>query len=155
MRTQLRSVFAKLASLGLSLALAATLVFGWGIFAYDSAMAVPAMVLGNVVLARPSVQDVGTLAVGRAHNATFDLINLTSEPIFINGAKAPCTCVKVEQLPMKLFPGKSRPFKLMIVPTPAQVGLPFTQTIDLHLSVPGPKIALTVAGRVSPGTTPP
>ncbi len=155
MHPRLRSTVLRLAGLTLSLAVAVGLIALWGLLAYSSALAVPAIALGNVVLARPATRSVGSLEAGRRYEVAFPLTNLTSESITIIGMRAPCTCVSIDALPMKLSPRASRTLRLLVAPTSAQVGKPFSQTIDLHLSVPSPRVSLSVVGRIEKGTASP
>ncbi len=91
-----------------SLALATGLMAGWGLLVYGSAFALPSMAMGTVVMAHPKLQVLGTIVAGQDYDAAFSLMNLTSEPIVVTGMYAPCTCVSVDELPMKLLPRESR-----------------------------------------------
>ncbi len=72
----LKSVSRWIVSAGLSVVLAGLLICGWGLVAYNSIFAVPAIAMGEVVMARPRSQVLGSLAVGKSCEASFLLTNI-------------------------------------------------------------------------------
>lgn len=120
-----------------------------GLALYGSAWALPAMARGQAILAAPETLEVGRLAVGRDRAAEFQLTNLNSRPVVVQGVRASCTCVAVDALPMEIPPRGRRSLRLNIRPAPEQAGKAYSETLGLYLSIPGRSITLTVRGTVA------
>ncbi|HEX8203948.1 MAG TPA: hypothetical protein VF590_25965 [Isosphaeraceae bacterium] len=139
----------------MSAAVATVLVAGLGLAVFGSARALPALWRGRVLLADPDVVSVGELRVGRRDQVSFLLTNLGARPVRVNGLRASCTCVSADALPLEIPARGRRPLRLWVHPLEEQAGTPYSQSVDLYLSVPGPRVSLTVRGTVAKQTTTP
>lgn len=151
MKKLLRTAIGWIAFPALSIALALALIAGWGQLFYGSAYALPAIAKGKVVIAEPGTRSIGVLEAGGRYQADFTLTNLTSGPILVNGARANCTCVVADKLPLEIPAHGRQSFRLAVSPAKAQAGQPFSQSVNLYLSVPSPQVTLTVLGTVAGG----
>ncbi len=149
MKSQLRTISVWGAYRTASALAAVALIAAWGMVGYGSVFAIPAIAQGQVVLARPATKPMGTLVAGRRYEAEFELINLASRSVMINGIRASCACVFADNLPVQVPAGGHLPVRLWVQPRAAQVGQSFAQSVDLILSVPGSRTTLTVVGTVA------
>ena len=139
----------------LSVATAVGLIVAWGLFSYGTAFAIPALARGQLVMVEPRAVSLGSMQAGQRYAATFELVNLCSRPVFVNGMRANCTCVSsAEDLPFEVSARNRRAFRLWVRPADVQAGQPFTQRVNLFLSIAGHQTSLTVLGAVVTSTAP-
>jgi hypothetical protein len=154
--TGLRSAVTWVSSLALSLAVVVSVIGFWGWLGYGSPYAIPALARRQVVIARPGVIAVGQIEPGRQYRFAVDLINLSTKPVTVNGYQSRCTCVSVaENLPVGLPASGRRRISVSVNPTTSQAGKPLAESIELYLSVPSARTAISVEGAVTRLTTSP
>jgi len=130
--------------------IAAVLVAGWGLLAYGSVYALPALAQGKVVYAQPALRSLGELQAGRRYKVAFTVRNLSNQPVSVNGMRTNCGCISAaDDFPLEIPPHGQRPLRLWVQPVPSQAGQTIFQTALLHLSVPSPRVILSVRGTVS------
>ena len=132
------------------------LIGTWGLLAYGSPYAIPALARRHVVMVRPGVIALGELEAGHRYEAVFDLINLSSSTVMVNGYQSKCTCLAMaDDLPLDIPPSGCRRVSLSITPALSQAGKPLVQSIDLYLSVPSARTSIGVEGTVARLPAPP
>ena len=121
-----------------------------GRVSYGSYYAIPAIMNGMTVLAEPTNVSVGEVRIGDSGKEVyFNLTNLSTGNVRVNGMRSSCSCVTVQELPMDIPPRSSRSLAVRVRPVEGQAGRAFSQTVELFLSVAQQRISLTVQGRVA------
>lgn len=153
MRSRVQRLSAWFVIIFSSFFLAVVMTAGCGYFAYGSVYALPALAQGKVVIAeKSSVKDL-ILFIGERQQVAFNLINLSSRTVTINGMRANCTCIQAEEIPLNLPPNAKRTFRVWVKPIEDQAGKKYTQSIELYLSATNSCVLLTVDGVVSKHST--
>lgn len=149
MISRIRSLYAWFAYGSASILAAVLLIAAWGLVAHGSALAIPALAQGYTVLASPTTKEMGILEACGRYVAGFELINLGSRSVVVNGIRTSCTCVSTDvRLPLEIPARGRKPLRLWVQPREAQAGKALAQSVELILSAPGSRTTLSVAGTV-------
>jgi hypothetical protein len=121
-----------------------------GVLAFGSFDAAISFVTGSRLVATTSTLHAGDLKDGQTASVAFNLMNYSSRPIHVAGAKASCKCLAWDDLPLTIPPGASRQVTIRVRgqgPDPRIQRETAYLAFDEHASA---QTALSVTVRVRP-----
>jgi len=97
-----------------NLTFAIPLVLFAAVFWFGSVNAAWAYLAGHSLLVDSQEKFIGVVGENEKGTATFDIVNVTTVPIRIIGAKASCRCVAVQDLPVTLGPKEEKSIRVSV-----------------------------------------
>lgn len=103
---------------------------------------------GIGLVARPRVLSLGPMIAGERKTATVHLINLSDSPCAIVGARASCSCIATEELPVTLGPREHRDLHVVLT-VGREPGTSFEQSVVYQTDRPTqPRLNILLRGQV-------